>query len=238
MLVQHALGIAGSAAGVAQHAGIAFVTAGPFGRAILGPDPAFELAVIIADVVADGGPPAAHPLDQRLEHCIVQQHLIFSVIGDVFQLIFEQPRVDRVQHPAHADRAVPADQVARMVHRQRRNPLARLDPQPPQRLRHLQRIAAHPGPGGGALAAIGPARDDLAPAVFARGVIDKVGHPKVPILHSSQHSALQRFGAHATSRRLAPLRRALSDTLATPTTFAKRSAISLSSWKSRPSRIS
>jgi len=38
---------------------------------------------------------------------------------------------------------------------------------------------------------VGPMGDNFAVAMFACGMIDQMGHPKVPILHCSQHSSLQ-----------------------------------------------
>jgi hypothetical protein len=68
--------------------------------------------------VLDRGPAALHPVDNRLERRIVAQHAVLGVINDIFELIVEQARVHRVEHPAHPRHAVPADEVARMVHRE------------------------------------------------------------------------------------------------------------------------
>ena len=190
VLIEHALGVTRGAAGIAQHARIALVALGPFGVPVLGSDPVLKLTVVKADVVFDRGPARLHPVDDRLERRIVEQHLIFGVIGDIFQLIVEQSRVDCVEHPAHPDCAVPRDQMAAVVHRQRGDPLARLDPQLTQSLGHLQCIMADLGPIGPCLAAIGPTGQNLARAMFARGVVNDPRDPKVPVLHGSQHSSL------------------------------------------------
>ena len=194
MLIQDALGMAGSAAGVAQHAGIALVAAGPFGIAILGANPALELAVIVTDIVFDRGPERLHPIDDRLERRIIKQHLILGMVDDIIELIIEQPRVDRVQDAAHADRAVPADEVPAVVHRQRCDPFTLPHAKLAQSLGHFERVAANLAPIGPRFAAIGPMGDNFPGTIFARGMINNVGDPKVPILHCSKHSRqLPRF---------------------------------------------
>ena len=193
-----------------------------------------------ADVMPDRGPARLHPLDDRAGTPRRRAAPVFGMVGDIFQLIVEQPRVDRVEHAARPDRAVPADQMARMVHRQRRDPVALADPQLAQRLGHLQRIVADSGPVGAGFAAIGPAGDDFARAVLARGVIDQVRVTRrsqscmAPSIRPLPNSAALR---RRVCRCPAP-RRAVSDTLAIPSMLAKRSASSPSSWKSRPSRTS
>ena len=190
VLVLHALGIAGRAGSVADHAGIGFGAGDPLEIAILRADPVLEgrgvRAAVVADIMLDRGPAILHPVDDGLESRVIAQHAVFSVIDDIFELVVEQARVHRVQHPAHACHAVPADEVARMVHREACDLVARLEAQGLQGLRHLQRIAADARPIGAGLAAIGPAADDLARRCLARGVIDHCGHPHGPVLHGSQ----------------------------------------------------
>ena len=41
-------------------------------------------------------PTVAHHVHDRLEHGIVEQHTVFRVIDDIFQLVLEQARIDGV----------------------------------------------------------------------------------------------------------------------------------------------
>jgi len=187
VFVLHALGVAGGAGGVADHAGIVFRSADPFEVAILRPDPILKrrgvIAAIVAYVMFNHRPARFHPVNNRLEGRIVTQHTVFGVVDDIFELIVKQPRVHCVQHPAHACDAIPADQMARMVHREARDLVARFEAKRLQRLRHLQRIAADTGPIGAGDAAVGPAGNDFARWCFTGGVIDHRRHPHRPVLH-------------------------------------------------------
>ena len=77
------------------------------------------------------------------------------------------------------DRAVPGDQMMLVIHRQRRDAVAGLDPQSHQRLRQLASIA-------GALRQVAggppvrPRGNDFAVAMLAFGVIDE------PVMRSGQ----------------------------------------------------
>ena len=106
MLVEHALGVAGGAAGVAKAAGIALVALVPAVIAVLGGDPGVEL-VLEADEMLDRRPLRLQPLDDRLEGLVVDEDAVLGVVADIGKLLVEQARVERMQHPAHADRAIP-----------------------------------------------------------------------------------------------------------------------------------
>ena len=134
----------------------------------------------------DRFPAALHPVDNRLEGGIIDQHAIFGVVDDIFELIVKQARVHRVEHPAHPGHAIPAHQMARMVHREAGNLVAFLEAEREQRLRHLERIAANARPVGAGFRAIGPAADDFALGRFARGMIDHRRDPHREILHRSK----------------------------------------------------
>ena len=56
------------------------------------------------------------------------------MIDDVVELVVEQPRIERVEDAAHADHAEPGDEMAVVVHRQRRHAVAWLYAKPLQRL--------------------------------------------------------------------------------------------------------
>ena len=191
MLEQHALGIARRAAGIAEHDRIALAAVDPLGLTILGADPVLEMRRMLrrveTDVVLDRRPARPHPVDDRLEGRIVDQHAVLGMVGDIFELVIEQPRIDRVQHPARAGHAVPGDEVAAVVHRQSGDAIALGHAEPLERLHHFQRVAANGRPGGARLGPIGPLRHDLPRAMLARSVVDQQGGAKLPVLHGAQN---------------------------------------------------
>src|SRR3546814_2134644 len=99
-------------------------------------------------------------------------------------LFVEQPRVHLMQPPAHARGAVPADQLVAMVHRQRRVAVSLFHAQPDHRRCKTPRVGADLSPIRSRHAAVGPSRYDLAPRMFARGVIDQAGDEQRLALHS------------------------------------------------------
>ena len=190
MLVQHSLGIAGCPAGVAQPDRIALVEVHPFEAAILGVDQVTvrQIAVlrrrIEQDEMLDRRQLAAQPLDDRQEHRVEQQHAVLGMVDDIDQLLVEQPRVHRMQHAAQARAAVPADQMMAVVHRQRRDAVALGHAQPDHRRGEPPRVLPDLAPVRSRQTAIGPARDDFAPRMFARGMVDQAGDQQRLALHS------------------------------------------------------
>src|SRR3546814_8899080 len=71
-----------------------------------------------------------------------------------------------------------------MVHRQRRDAVALAHPQPGQRRGETARIDARLAPRRSRHAAVGPARHDLSPRMFARGMVDQAGDEERLALHS------------------------------------------------------
>ena len=188
MLVENALGIAGRPRGIAEHAGLALRALDPGIIAVLGVEQGLERAVVEADVMVDGGPLVLEAVDDRLEQFVVEEDLILGMVGDVDELLVEQARIDRVDDAAHADRAVPGDQVIMVVHGQGADPVAALQAHLLKRLRELPRIACDAGPAGALDPAVGPAGDDFASAVLALGMVDEPRHAQLEILHPAQHS--------------------------------------------------
>ena len=138
----------------------------------------------------DRGPVRLQPVHQRLELRVVEQHLILGVIGDVDELLIKQARIDRMQDAADAHCAVPAHQMATVVHRQRRDPVTLSDTQCLERLRHPLGVVTDASPISPRFVPVGPARDNFAAAIFARGMIDQRSNPKRPVLHPTQHHLL------------------------------------------------
>ncbi|PAV69244.1 hypothetical protein WR25_05509 [Diploscapter pachys] len=190
MLIQHALGVTRRPAGVAEHARVALRSGRPGIVVVFRGDQRGETIRTVAihhHIMLDRRPLPAQPVDDRLERAIIEQHPVLGMVGDIDQLVVEQPWVDRMDHAAHADRAVPCDQVVRVVHRQRRDPVARAHAQPFQRPRQPPRIARDALPVGSRLAAVRPMRHDLARGMFARRMIEQCRYPEFEILHAAQH---------------------------------------------------
>ena len=144
--------------------------------------------------------PRLQPLDYRGKGGVVEEHSIFGVIGDVDELIVEQAGIDGMDDPAHADRAIPADEMAAVVHRQRCDAVPLPDPEPLQRARKLARIAGDTRPVRPRFVAGRPARDDLALAMLALRMIQKPHYAKWPILHSADHQRLPIHGRQSKGR--------------------------------------
>ena len=134
----------------------------------------------------DRGPAVFHLVDDGLECCIVQKHAVFGVRNNIFELVFEQARVHRVEHPAHPRDTVPAHKVARVVHGKACHAFTRLDTQSFQGLRHFKSVAADASPVSACFATIGPARNNLSCPGFSSCLIDHMGDPHRPILHRSK----------------------------------------------------
>jgi hypothetical protein len=186
--VEHALRIAGGAAGVAEHARLALGAFHPLVIAVLGVKHRLETVrsqIVEADVMADAAPLCAEAIDERLERLVVEHHAVFGVVGDVNELFVEQARVDRVDDATHADRAVPGDEVMRVVHRQRRDPVTGRYAELFKRLGEFTRVLGDARPVGARLATVGPVADEFPRAVFARRVVDQAGNTKLEILHST-----------------------------------------------------
>ena len=109
--VEHALGVTGRAAGVAQAGGFVLVKAGPLEGIVLAVHQVFvaqqagNLAVgwHVAAVghqhkVLDGGQACGHRLHQGQESFVKAQHMVFGVVGNPDHLVGVQARVERVQH--------------------------------------------------------------------------------------------------------------------------------------------
>ena len=135
VLVEHAFGVSGGAASVAEAARIALVALVPAIVAVLGGQPIVEFAVE-ADVMLDRRPARLHSFDQWREGGVVEEHAVLAVVDDIFELVVEQPRIERVEDSAHSDHAKPGGQVTVVIHRQRADAVTRANSGPLQRLRH------------------------------------------------------------------------------------------------------
>ena len=146
--VEHALGLAGRARRVAERAGGILVELGPrecrrhLGQQPLVAQQAAHLAVsrhVLAvrhqHVGLDGLERGSDLLHQRQEGGVEEQRRVLGVVGDVGDLLGEQPRIDGVADRADAGDGEVELEVAVAVPGQRRHPVARLDAEPDQRVR-------------------------------------------------------------------------------------------------------
>ena len=158
MLIENAFWVASRTAGVAEHARRAFIAVGPLGIPVVRRDPILKPAGrIVTDIVFDRCPLRFKPVNDWLKHSVIEQNLILSMIGDIDQLFVEQPWIDRVEDTANANRAVPADQMAAVVHCKGRDAVTRFYSRRAQSLCHPERIPADTRPVRARFAAICPA---------------------------------------------------------------------------------
>ena len=198
--VQHALGVARGARGVAQRGGRALVELGPVEVLALVAHqlvPAVQvgkvqrghvLARTHADIGGDGLQMRCELFHQRREGHVEEQHPVLGMVGDVFDLLGKQARVDGVQHRAAARDAEVQRQVAPAVPGQRAHAFARLHAQRLQGVGHLAGGAAHAGPVGAVQATVPgfrQARDDLGVRMKARRMLDQRRDHERAVLHQS-----------------------------------------------------
>ena len=194
---QHALRVARGAGRVAQRRGCPLVEVGPFVVVILRAD-----QVLVAEEFRDRGRRQIlarghrdEPLDrlelrselrdQRREREIEEKIAVCRVIGDVFDLLGEEARVDRVQHGADAGDAEVELHVAIAVPRERGNAIAGSHAENPERLGKLLRAAMNVGVRTTMERTLDRARDDLAARMKPVRVLDQRRDQQRAILYQS-----------------------------------------------------
>ena len=168
MGIDHALGMAGRARGVAHAGGGVLVERLPGEVAVRCGDP-----VLIGDRVAqarlrhmgrigehdvalDAGEPVGELFEQRHEGQIGEQQPVLGVIDDPDDLVGKQPRIDGVVDGADAEDAVPGLEMAPGIPGERRDAVAEADAVPLEALRHFERAAPDLGIIGGVDRALRP----------------------------------------------------------------------------------
>ncbi len=202
MAVQRALGVAGGARRVAERGRGVLVEFGPFAVAVL-----LRQQVVEAQQVRDAGgrrhlPAMAHQhevahrrqlrcelLGQRQQAGVKAQHLVLGVVGDPFDLLGEQARVDRVAHAARAGRAVVDLHVAMAVPGQRGHAVSGRDVQRPEHLGELARALLDLAPVRAVDVALATPGHDLDVARMARRVPDQRRHGQRHVHHLAHQDA-------------------------------------------------
>jgi hypothetical protein len=139
------------------------------------------------DVALDARQLVGELFQQRHEREVGHDHAVLGVIDDPGDLVGKQPRVDGVVDGADAGDAVPGFQVAPGIPGEGRHPVARLDAIAHQALRHLLGPGADIRIGRGVDRPLDRARDDAAPAVIGRRMIDHAMNQQRPVLHQPEH---------------------------------------------------
>ncbi len=201
--VEHALGIAGRARGVAERRGGALVELRPVERARLVGD-----QLLVAQQVRDLGrgrhvgavghdhdvlhrlEMGPHALDDRQQVEVDEQDLVLGVVGDVGDMLGCEPRIEGVQHRADAGNAEIELEMAVGVPGDGADPVAELDAQALQRLGYL---LGAPGRILVAVAvdrALDGARDDLDLGIVGGSEIDDLRDQQRAVLHQAEHGVL------------------------------------------------
>jgi hypothetical protein len=199
MAVQDAFWIAGRTGGVAEGRGGRLGEGWPAVRGISVLDEIFVGRPIVRAPIVEH----EHTFDrlqarqqlarQRNEHRIDEQHAGCRVFENVDNLLFEQPRIDRVQDRADPGDAVEQFEVPVSVHRERRYAIAAADPCLEQRARELSRPPPGVGVGVAMLVALRIPRHDLARGMIFLGVADEVADHQLLVLHQSRNGTHRDF---------------------------------------------
>ncbi len=201
--VDDSLGVAGGAGGVAHGRGVALVDLGPVEGRLGGREQLLvEVHLLAARAqrveVGRGGLGAGdhdvldrgHLLQpgrqQPDERVVDDHHVVLGVVGDVDQLLGEEPDVEGVQHRAHRGHREVGLEVLDVVPLEGRHPLVAVDPQPAQRRGQPRGALAEIGVGAGA-AAVGGRGHDLAVGVHRDDVAADGVDGQLVVLHGAAH---------------------------------------------------
>ena len=214
--VDHALGVAGGAGAVAHGRGaVLVVDLEPALERVGGREQLLVVeravgqrvvgAVVDHDDVPDGAQLRPQGQEHRQQRAVDEHDVVLGVVGDVDQLLGEQPDVERVQHPAGARGGEVELQVRGGVPAERGDPPVGRDAQRVQR----RRQPAHPhGPVGHRRRdlALRRGRDDRLVAEQLLGTVEDVRQGQRPVLHESTHRDSLIVSACAVSRLTRPYR--------------------------------
>ena len=197
--VEHALGIARGARGVAQRGSGVLVERRPFevGRCL------FD-QVFVAQQMGQGDGRHFAALAQRnkaldrgqlvgnrrqlIGKAQIEEHIFIGrVVDDVADLLGKQPRVDGVRDRAHAGHGVIQFQMAVRVPGQRRDALAGLHAQTGQGIGQALGAMVHLAPAGAIHLGVGNVRDDFHLAMVRGRMLYQLRDQQILLLHQTQH---------------------------------------------------
>ena len=199
--IEHALGLAGRARGVAERAGGILVELGPHEsrrhlrqQALVAeqardlPVGRHVLAVGHQRIGLDGAERGFELLHQGQECEIEEQRRVLGVVGDVGDLLGEEARVDGVADGADAGDGIVELEVAVAVPGQGRHPVARLDAEADEGVGELADPLPRLGIAVAMQAALDRLRYDLHVGIDVGGIVDHAGDQQRPIHHEpAQH---------------------------------------------------
>ena len=201
--VDDPLGVAGGARGVAHGCRVALVDLGPVEGRLGGREQLLVEVHLLAagaqrvEVGARRVGPGDHDVldrghlpqlrrQQPAERVVDDHHVVLRVVGDVDQLLGEEPDVQGVQHRAHRGHRQVGLEVLDVVPLEGRHPLVAVDPQPAQCRGQPRGALAELGVGAGA-AAVGGGGHDLAVGVHRDDVAADGVDGQLVVLHGAAH---------------------------------------------------
>ena len=129
--------------------------------------------------------------DQRQEGCVEEQRRVLGMVGDVSDLLGEQPGIDGVADGADAGDGVVELEVAVAVPGQRGHPVSRLDAEPDQRIGEPADALAGSAVAVAVEAAFHGLRNDLDVGIDLGCIVDHAGNQQRPIHHQpAQHGLI------------------------------------------------
>ena len=138
--------------------------------------------------VLDGLHLRQHPRQQRHQRVVDDDDLVLGVVGDVHQLLGEEPDVERVQHGLHRRDGEVALEVLLVVPLERRDPVTVRDTESGQGVRQLTRALADLAERG-APRPVAEVRHHLAVTVHGEPVPEQHRQAEGDVLHGALHRA-------------------------------------------------
>ncbi len=189
MRIEHPLGVAGGARGVAEAAGGLLAEAAPGAVLGIGGD---QLVIVLVQ--------HHHPLDRRRgvdarrqqwrEGLVDEDHPILGVVDDPADLVGMQARIEGVADRPDPHDPVPDLEVPPAVPGQGGDAVAGTDAHFEQQVRHLFRPPVYIGVGGADDRSFQGTGHDLAAAMAFRRVVHNPVDRERPRLHHSEHATL------------------------------------------------
>ena len=200
MRIQHALGIARGAGGVAHRGRGIFVEGLPLEIAVGFRDPVLIGDRVLQrglrhvrlvgehDVAFDAWQLVGDLFQDRHEGDVGHHHAVLRMVDDPGDLVREQPRIDGMADRADPHDAVPGFEMAPGVPGDGGDAVAELDAVAIEPLRDFQRARVNFGVIGAMNGTFDRSRDDLLRAVIPRRVLDNPVTKQRPVLHQSKHT--------------------------------------------------